>query len=350
MIKWSECVVFSLSMFLAGLPQVHAQVAQWSQIPTDLRSTPSPRYGQGVVYDSNRGIVILHGGYRLGTVLSDTWEWDGQIWVKIFNSGPGRYCCGMAFDPGRNVVVLYGGYNDTEDCINRQEYSAVTWEFDGEKWQGIHYEDDAPRTGAALVYDPRLKCVIRHGGSKGDPAQYAILNETWKWDGVRWCKIAFGPKRAFHKMVYDSIRKAVLLFGGTDQRGSDPNDTWEFDGTNWIQAAAEGPEGRESPGFAFDESRGVAVLCGGGRLNGFIPQICLGDTWEWDGFRWTPDNSSGPGLAYVQDMAYDSQRKRMVLFRGAGTKNPSGFLKNFQETWEYEVRRSGIPFLLWGNL
>jgi len=326
-----------------------ALTAQWTLFPTDKQNTPSPRVEYGMAYDSHRGVVILHSGLNFVSLFHDTWEWDGQTWKKVTEAGPGRNLFGMAFDPSRNVTVLYGGHNAWGKSFNKKTYSSVTWEWDGKEWKGIDTVDMGIRVCTPLVYDPELKSVIRHGGISyyGGP----IFNDTWKWDGAMWTQIAVGPKRFAHRMVYDSIRKKVVLFGGSEKAGSDPSDTWEFDGTNWVQVSTVGPPGREVPGFAFDISRGVAVLFGGNRYWGFS-DTWIGDTWEWDGKKWTQIESIWPGTTYTPDMAYDSQRKKIVLFRGGGggkgrEANPSNLV--YQETWEYGALPSGIPFTIWSQ-
>jgi len=304
-----------------------------------------------MAYDSNREVVVLYSGYWWGLIPPHTWEWDGLTWTKVSETGPVRYGFGMAFDPLRNVTVLYGGYNDLVEEINLKTYSAPTWEYDGKEWKPIDLAGDAPLVGAPLVYDEGLKCIIRHGGAPAEPTATNIRNDTWKWDGVKWIKIAYGPVRVFHRLVYDTVRKRILLFGGIDKPGSAPGDTWEFDGTNWIQVSTEGPSGREWPGFVFDIARSVAVLFGGNQYHGFSPDTWLGDTWEWDGFQWREILSPGPGTTYLLDMAYDSRRGKTVVFRGAGGGTGTGTtlinLKPLQETWEYGLVTSGIPRRIW---
>ncbi|MFB3788237.1 MAG: Kelch repeat-containing protein [bacterium] len=344
---------FGLLLGVVNSPPASAPEARWTQIHTDLPNTPSPRFGQGMVYDTLHGRVILFSGVRENinpeASWADTWEWDGRTWRKVSETGPVRYSFGMAFDPDRNVTFLYGGYNHISESIDPNTYSAVTWTWDGKEWKGIDRVDDAPRVGVSLVYYPDMRCVIRHGGSEGRPAQSNIKNDTWKWDGAMWVKIAAGPARAFHKMVYDSIRNTILLFGGVDQPGTAPGDTWEFDGTNWIQVSTEGPDGREAPGLAFDESRGAAVLYGGAHWYSAADHILHNDTWEWDGFNWVLIPSSEPGYAYMTDMTYDSRRRQIVLFRGAGSENhpKPDSLNYIQETWEYGIPTSGMPLPVW---
>jgi hypothetical protein len=55
-----------------------------------------------MAYDAARGEVVLFGGWD-GTLLGDTWTWDGTTWTEEHPaiSPPARILMGMAYDPGR---------------------------------------------------------------------------------------------------------------------------------------------------------------------------------------------------------------------------------------------------------
>ena len=65
-----------------------------------------------MAYDSQRGRVVLFGGYGDSGGLADTWEWDGSTWVERTpaTSPPARSGHAMAYDSQRGRVVLFGGY------------------------------------------------------------------------------------------------------------------------------------------------------------------------------------------------------------------------------------------------
>ena len=72
------------------------------------------------------------------------------------------------------------------------------------------------------------------------------------------------------------------------------------------------PSPRSGMGMAYDAARGQVALFGG-----CCGDAGLGDTWTWDGRRWTqrvPAHSPPPraGLG----MAYDAARGEVVLFGG----------------------------------
>jgi len=83
-------------------------------------------------------------------------------------------------------------------------------------------------------------------------------------------------------MAYDAARGVVVLYGGGD---STATDTWTYDGRDWKRQDNAGPTPRWSSAMAYDATRQRIVLFGGGR--NARPYDALGDTWEWDGTRWS---------------------------------------------------------------
>ena len=146
-----------------------------------------------------------------------------------------------------------------------------------------------------------------------------------------------------HAMVWDSTRKVAILFGGIgpdlDPFGTATlfNDVWEFDlQTNeWskVQVVGPSPAPRMQHGMAYDADRKRVVLFGGQDTrdaNTFDDY--LSDTWEYDPAMrtWThmdvnpyPTNRSGVALAY------DAVRKKTVLFGGFERET------QFTSTWEW---------------
>jgi hypothetical protein len=133
-------------------------------------------------------------------------------------------------------------------------------------------------------------------------------------------------------MAYDSARGKVVMFGGVDVGSL--GDTWEWDGTSgtWTQheGVGGGPEAREGHTMAYDSARGRVVLFGG---HGMFANY-LDDTWEWDGASasWTErtPTTSNPSARQDCGMAYESNRRGVVLFGGKGGGG------NYQDTWEWD--------------
>ena len=127
-----------------------------------------------------------------------------------------------------------------------------------------------------------------------------------------------------------------MLFGGADSsqvRG----DTWEWDGSKWTQVNLLGPGPRTFPAMTYDSVRRKVVLFGGNRvLFGNNPEDnrYLDDTWEWDGKRWTQINVLGPPARAEAVLVFDKARGRSVLF-GGHNRTEKGRIW-LGDTWEWD--------------
>src|SRR5438105_909887 len=207
-----------------------------------------------MAYDRNRSRIVLFGGAFAPGASGETWEWDGQNWTQVAETGPpARLQHAMAFDSSKNVVTLFGG---------------------------------------------------------NLPKVQTTLNDTWEWDGQNWTQQEdTGPARCGHGMAYDDVRKRLVLFGGTDENGSQYGDTWEWDRTTWTQRSDFGPPACSGARLVFT-GRGCALF-GGTHGNAFQRQ-----TWTWDGTYWTARQDMGPTARNDHATAFDSVRQRVVLFGG----------------------------------
>jgi parallel beta-helix repeat protein len=254
---------------------------------------PGPRARHAMVFDNVRGVSVLFGGACSGSLLGDTWAWDGTSWTeKAIEGVPGldkpgpRFCRAAAFDNQRGVMVLFGGYyNGT--------YLKDLWEWNGTNWSDRTPTDvdyliatdqwPEPRIESGMVFDQANRFCVLYGGEL--PYWPWRMDDTWLWDGNDWTFGGFSgePRHAF-AIAYDSHKQVVVRFGGNDQ------------GTNWLDCTWEG------------------------YWNG------LDFVWEQ---RYPVNNPSGRRSA----MTYDSDRKVVILFGG-----DVSFLQDDDETWTY-----GIP-------
>jgi hypothetical protein len=128
--------------------------------------------------------------------------------------------------------VLFGGEGPDWSRMWPILYNSV-WEFDGNDWKEVSAPKPTsreegiprPRYGHSLVYDPKQKLVLLHGGRTTceDPNNYneyynyrwIDLNDTWAWDGSAWKMISnVGRSRHGHSAVYDRRSRKPVLFGG----------------------------------------------------------------------------------------------------------------------------------------
>ncbi len=189
----------------------------------------------------------------------------------------------MSYDSDRQVIVLFGG---RDAVVNRL---GDTWEYDGKAWKEIRpLVFPSAREDHVMVYDSVRKVTVLFGG--------LMQRDTWTWDGVVWTKVRIPPAqkpsaRSSFSMAFDEARGKTVLFGGYDVTNGLVDDTWEFDGVVWAQvrSATTTPLPRREHGMAYDSARQRIVLFGGA---GGSRQF--GDTWEWDGKVWTEVISTKP--------------------------------------------------------
>lgn len=268
------------------LPGVIASAQCTSNWSTIDETGPAPRQNHALVFDSQRGKVILFGGYRGGFgFYSDTWEWDGAAWTEIQSPGPaarGNYA--MCYDSVRNKTVIFGGAGDGGS------YLGDTWEYDGaaQTWTQIFpASSPSPRYNAAMTFDPVRGVAVLFGGYSG-----LREGDTWTWNGANWTQVATTgcTPRNGHALTFDAGRGVAVLFGGFD--GNRLGDTWEWNGAAWSQRSTFG---------------GQIGACSSCRED---------DTWEWDGTAWT---QLGDGQASIRDqhaLVYHAGTQRLMLFGG----------------------------------
>lgn len=92
----------------------------------------------------------------------------------------------------------------------------------------------------------------------------------------------------------------------------------------WTQKQDIGPAPRCGHALAYDANRKRVVLFGGETAGDKV-----NDTWEWDGENWTQMADIGPAARSETAMVYDSSRKRILLFGGISDR-PLG------DTWEWD--------------
>lgn len=150
-------------------------------------------------------------------------------------------------------------------------------------------------------------------------------DNTCALETATWIQEVAGPPpaRTESAVAYDAARDVMVMFGG----GISPmyGDTWEWDGVRWSKRVTlRSPTPRRGAAMTYDAGRGRIVLFGG--VSGGL----LDDTWEYDGATWTPRApATVPPARYVHAMAYDAKRKRVVMFGGTSATATA-------QTWEWD--------------
>jgi hypothetical protein len=116
--------------------------------------------------------------------------------------------------------------------------------------------------------------------------------------------------------AFDPQRNETVIFGGFTPNGGSglDGDTWTFDGQRWTQKTPfQSPTPRTQASAVYDAARNQIVLFGGTVLDG----SGMNDTWIWDGTTWIQQHPAhSPSARYAAAMAYDPATQRVVLFGG----------------------------------
>ena len=265
----------------------------------------------------------------LGTVPAT----ESATWTRVDAPAPTpnpRYLQAAAFDETRNLLVVFGGWSGTTAA---NEYGAATqdlWEWNPATgtWTNRTPAGGKPsaRAGASMVYDSLHKNFVIFGGRSTTGYDY---EDTWEWDpasGAFKDRTTSGPgARSQHSMVFEKSTGKVLLFGGG----------FADSGTSiWPETISySDPTVRPGPGPSADGT-GIA--------------LAFGDTWEWDPSKgtWTQLKlATGPSARYDSALAWDSQRSRAVLFGGMQKVQAYGDGIPQQDMWEWNPATPGWTLL-----
>lgn len=198
----------------------------WSPVSKEGLST---RECSSMVYDSARDKIVLFGGTGL-SLNNDTWEWSGEDrrWMQIVtkNSPIGRYGHAMVYDSNRERVVLYGGTTNTDVLGD-------TWEFDGNDWLRIQIDGPGTRRFPKMVYDSARKKTVLFSGLPS--SEYVFAGDTWEYDGEKWEPINVETiQDDSGSMAYDPIRNVIVLFTGFYGWNEEIGETWELKFTTGV--------------------------------------------------------------------------------------------------------------------
>jgi len=288
---------------------------------------PPVRAHHSVFYDDagkrvllTGGSTPLDGGQRF-EMFNDLWAFDGKSWKQLQSSGVQMSGMQIAFDSKRNRIVSFGGFDgNSRGDIRVLEHDA---------WRTLGVHEQMPVSEPGFVYDTKRDRFVVFGGSAAMGKAYS---DTWEYDGSTWTKLSVtGPSaRQAHVMVYDERRGVTVLFGGMvvpgpGQQPQPLGDTWEFDGAKWTRRDTTGPSPRFGAGATYDSKRGLVLVFGGGGAGG------KSDLWGWDGSTWKLIAEGGPESRSMGYMAYDKQRDRVVMFGGR-----KGWPNDLNDTWEFD--------------
>src|SRR5262245_30084955 len=187
----------------------------------------------------------------------------------------------------------------------------------------------AARARHHLAYDSRTGEVLLVGGAQVPTAGARPDAALWGWNGTAWRLVSTTlPRRDNSAAAYDAGRGRFVDHGGSAGDSAELDETWEWDGTNWQTVGAGGPGARAHHAMAYDSARKRVVIFGNS------DDAPANDTWAWDGRAWTRLANDGPPRRGVCGLAFDDTRGVLVLFGGVGSRNAI-----LNDTWEWDGQR-----------
>lgn len=204
----------------------------------------------------------------------------------------------------------------------------------------------SPRWGQRMVWDSARSRVILFGGFGPFAGDEAPFDDTWEYDPdtSTWAEISTigrPPPRFLHAMAYDAKRARVVMFGGqNDPDGGDQedfqDDLWEYDPATrtWTERTPSGPRPffLAGMGLAYDPVRQVLVAFGGFSDDGSVEF----STFEWNGSAWSfVDTAHHPDPRAGHAMTYSAAFGGIVMFGGI-TVTDETFETIFGDAWRYD--------------
>lgn len=294
-------------------------------------TAPPPRVAHGMAYDSKSGKVIVFGGRnQKNGEMNDTWIYNtaDNTWIQRLPATPvlpsPRSVRNLAYVDGRVIVV--GGITSINPTILDHE----TWIYNvgNNTWTSSSTPADLSGYGISpnFVYDSANKVVVLFGGREATVDGHVTgTGETWEFDVTRetWTQIfpTTSPSpRKHHAMVYDSLNRKVILFGGEILTGKS-NETWTYDASSntWTQIfPTTSPSPRSHFEMVYDSHNQQVTLFGG--ILTSKHQDLTNETWGYNivANTWIPINLPNvPPGHFHHAMVYNPVSKKVILFGGA---------------------------------
>jgi hypothetical protein len=243
----------------------------------------------------------------------------------------------IAFDPRTFTMYTYGG--NWWKCFTGDDLNTWLFHTNTNSWEK---KAAAPTTNIAegtFALDLFNNRIISSSIESGRPfSVYNIAQNSWSTLSV---PTSLGNNQDQLGMIYASVPKKIVTFGGHVYGAAGSSETWMMDVTTnaWqLKSPVTSPPGRYSAGFAYSPDHNIALLTGGFTGTGTGGNDYLRDTWILDltTETWTRITSTPPLLRYSQNipLVYDSKNK---VFMVPTTADSAGtFTGNYNHVWFFK--------------
>lgn len=177
------------AILYGGMAGGHASQETWrwdgSSWSLLARKGPPGTCFHAMAYDEARRQIVHFGG-RGGERSRATWVFEDDTWRQVTTEGPAaRDHHAMAYDRASRTVVLVGGGGQEEDGSWDGSVLDDTWGWDGRGWSRFD-EAGAPARFHAPVVVGTDNGVLMFGGSDRS-SSYA---DIWEWNAGRWRQVS----------------------------------------------------------------------------------------------------------------------------------------------------------------
>ncbi len=278
-------------------------------------------------------ILLAASGFVAGPLFAQP---AGLAFTRLSPQGPApspRLDAPIAYDvPGRQLIV-FGGQDAGGD-----RNDLWTFSVESKQWRELNPSGSRPaaRHGHSLIFDPVRRRVILFGGQAD-----RFFADTWAYEiaANSWRQLSpSGPAERYgHSAIYDPRGDRMIISHGFTSVQGRFDDTWAFDlrDNTWRNITPGGPRPlRRCLHHAVYDERNHQMLLYGGCSGGFGP-CPQGDLWSFDlnTNHWVERTSNPrPPVRERYGMAFDTNRNRLALFGGYG-RDGGGPLN---DTWEYD--------------
>lgn len=303
----------------------------WARIDP-VNDLPPLRNDEGVEWDSNRGQLLLFGGFPLvqqnNYLTNETWMFDvngSRHWTQLAQGEAAplpRQDLATWFDTARDRFLIAGGWGEAGCGF------ADTWQLarPSDAWSELSPPGSAIafRSSPSYGFDSVNRELILYGGDLlGGEAYWPLVPDAvqaYDVDKASWRRIetagAAPPTLSRPASAFDPIHRRLWLVGGTPEFGEPIDDTWALDlaGTPAWRTLPAGtrPSAREGAVAVYDPL-GDRVLLYGGATGAAGSEV-----WSLHGDAWTQLPVEGTPIPNRRNAVgvYDSKRHRMVVLGG----------------------------------
>lgn len=268
--------------------------ARWVRVTTEDGPPPTT---DAVLVVATDGTLWLHGGRVDGEPVTDLWRFDGEAWQEVSFDGDApqpRFDHVGVWDDGRDRLVVATGQRAPSELFDD------AWAFDPEAgtWEQLADGGPRPRYGSCAAVDGDGRMLVSHGFSLEE--RFA---DTWAFDldAAEWEEVtpAAGPRpaaRCLHACGWDDGADELVLFGGRTDELAFNADTWRLGDGRWREVTGEGPSPRVHAG-GVHTGDGFLVVGGEG------PEGLPGGVWRLAGDQWSIAPGEGASARHSHAMA-----------------------------------------------